>query len=151
MCNKRHLRQGAGGVPDRQLEVQLDCGTLKLALECIKDCDVNLGPVERPIRLVQLHSRTSAPSYNCCRELSPLHALKDDLHSILEGHPCTRAGLATHTSDNYWRSLHIVCKGVCRPAAVHDLAAVPPWLAGAAACNFFGVNYMQGLSQFIFS
>jgi hypothetical protein len=42
--------------PDGKLEVQLDGGALELAPEGVKDCDVNLGAVERPVCLIQLCS-----------------------------------------------------------------------------------------------
>ena len=42
--------------PNGQLEVQLHSGALELALQGVKDGDVDLGPVERTVRGVELHA-----------------------------------------------------------------------------------------------
>ncbi len=47
-----HLQLKTNG----QLEVQLYCGALELTLQGIEDCDVNLGPIERTVRGVELHA-----------------------------------------------------------------------------------------------
>lgn len=39
---------------DRQLEIELHCGTLELAHQGIIDCDVNLGTVESAVTGVHL-------------------------------------------------------------------------------------------------
>ena len=41
-------------VPERQLEIKLNCGTLVLPFEGVSQGDVNLGPVEGSITRVQL-------------------------------------------------------------------------------------------------
>lgn len=45
-------RNATALTPDRQLEVELNRGALELAPEGVKHCDVNLGAVECPIRLI---------------------------------------------------------------------------------------------------